>query len=1508
MSGCSRHPSKESVGACSNCGKLTCAVCHVEHNGKSYCQPCAEKLFPAGSKPESLLTPLPSQPAAEIKATAPTSNEQSAEVKEPVAATASAPAASKKPIAKEVLPPTTPTAPEKQEISPFWWLAPVIFSIVGGLVAWLMNRQKDARMALYMLFGGIGMTVLQGIVAIILVLVLLAPAAVKSGLKPPTTSNNVPSTASSSNTILSGINGSKPIVVGPAVETPQPPAVKLNPLVTKTLQPSDQDQVVSYQDKLKVTIPGDQLKESQKLVISSVGNPPAPTQSQTRLAVYDISFEKQHEFEKDLTISFAYDPAALPQGADPDLLQVSFLDEENKGWLTVPSGIDSANHMLTVQTAHNGLWQVVYDVKGQVALLTEHFVIYFKPSDFGGPKLDRWFVLDKQSRRVAAHTDNWTTAEYNEWATLASDTDIQNLGGIAGYEGCIPDGYKYYYTANPRVPKFIIDIGYFGERTLKKYEVFGREPLYSSITFMTEFKIAADSERVTPSGKGWKLEYRETLPSPGFTTTYSRLPVYVEVDTVNPCYSGWSRSIKIGSSIADRSLPFFLGHELFHAIQHADYWLASRQALGQPANFLNIKDANLWWFESTADYASWKIANGSTEPTNRNIDPGYLGKNFFCNFNTGDFVESAVSNITLNKVNLDLGNNPNDPCSKQHPYQNAWFWNFLGYNYDADFVDMYTKVRESWGVRSGLEKYVQDNLASGSLFEAYRDFVVEVLFNKDGPYKGDKLTTETLTLPLGESKSYHFLMLPGMSAQYLGALVQGKDYNGGRKLSIRLDNLNVPSSASKNLVYDIYKLRGNERGIPNLEQVETWKPIEEPDKPTKYVIDLAENEALFVVITYDSSTYDIYDCAFFDLILEDEINPTLSIIPPPEVPFGSKGTTCVPYTFEAKPGGMPKDVSYTWYIDGTETVTSTDTTMKHAYSPGVHKIKVVAIWGKGDSEGRKDAQCEFYIGNPKLTIEGPAELKPGEKGTMGDSYTFTVKPEYVPDSADYTWDSGATGTQCSFTQLGPGLATVKATANWDVNGCKGKVDGSTTFEFANQSIDIVASPPVGIEGGTTTFTAFGEHIPKTGMFSWEIDDTTGVSGVTCLKIETQVSHKYDTAGTYAVKVTVVDKQGYTGASKQIKYTVNAAAPVAPASLDIQLPPPAPSQPLDPAVLNIFRALPHNILPGALYQWYIDGRGVMSGRDETQADAPPGFFADGSHTIRVVASWTDAKGITQSKDASASFSVKTKATPSNQVPKTSTSGCTLKIQPTSVNGEPGTYTFTASQTSLSNPTFIWDIDGSPIQNSASNKFSHDFKWVGTGKVTVTLVDGGKQLCAATAPVTIHKAAQTPTPVAPTPAPTGTGWYLDGAPVIDKANLSPDDDCRSGRKLTISDGSASGSMSWKDCNYHTKCNGTYTGSVTWTPPPSFMEPGSKIKFTMSEKSTEQDYYCDRQNFSSSGWIKVDGAFIVEVMDYTHTPTATAFYTVRTGSPGAKMVVYVGVGMESGHGSVTYNYTYR
>jgi hypothetical protein len=175
------------------------------------------------------------------------------------------------------------------------------------------------------------------------------------------------------------------------------------------------------------------------------------------------------------------------------------------------------------------------------------------------------------------------------------------------------------------------------------------------------------------------------------------------------------------------------------------------------------------------------------------------------------------------------------------------------------------------------------------------------------------------------------------------------------------------------------------------------------------------------------------------------------------------------------------------------------------------------------------------------------------------------------------------------------------------------------------------------------------------------------------------------------------------------------------------------------------------------------------------------------------------------------------------------------------------------------------------------------------------------------VTSGSAAATQKPTASASPSQGTGWYLDGSPVISKNPLPTESCSYFGFSFALSSGSATGVQSWKDCSGASKCGGTVTGTVTWTPPPAYLKPGDKISFTMSEKTTQANT-CGTIGLGSWGSLKIDGAMILEAVDYIKKPTATTDYTVKTGSPGSKMVIFVVAQAANLVGNVTYNYIYK
>ena len=49
-----------------------------------------------------------------------------------------------------------------------WWILPLLFGWVGGVIAWAMNRYRDTGKATNMLWLGISLTVIEIVVAIVI--------------------------------------------------------------------------------------------------------------------------------------------------------------------------------------------------------------------------------------------------------------------------------------------------------------------------------------------------------------------------------------------------------------------------------------------------------------------------------------------------------------------------------------------------------------------------------------------------------------------------------------------------------------------------------------------------------------------------------------------------------------------------------------------------------------------------------------------------------------------------------------------------------------------------------------------------------------------------------------------------------------------------------------------------------------------------------------------------------------------------------------------------------------------------------------------------------------------------------------------------------------------------------------------------------------------------------------------------------------------------------------------
>jgi hypothetical protein len=111
---------------------MVCLECRTILSSKIYCQPCADEIFSKGI-------------------------------------------ASAKEAASTVKPAVG--------VSGVWWLLPIFLTWLGGLIAWLANKDKDPRKAKSMLWWGIGLTFIYGaIYALILGVFMLLGYGLELGL------------------------------------------------------------------------------------------------------------------------------------------------------------------------------------------------------------------------------------------------------------------------------------------------------------------------------------------------------------------------------------------------------------------------------------------------------------------------------------------------------------------------------------------------------------------------------------------------------------------------------------------------------------------------------------------------------------------------------------------------------------------------------------------------------------------------------------------------------------------------------------------------------------------------------------------------------------------------------------------------------------------------------------------------------------------------------------------------------------------------------------------------------------------------------------------------------------------------------------------------------------------------------------------------------------------------------------------------------------------------------
>jgi len=1088
MSACSYHASKESVGACHNCGKLVCAACHREVDGKPYCYLCVEKLFPAGP-PVVVTQPEEAVPAAAATATA------VAEATKPQAAT------------------TGKVAGKPAGVNPLWWVAVALGGWIGGLLGWKFNRAKQPAVSKYMLYGGIGWSALQVFVAAIIVFSTVVAPAIGTRLqqsKTPPPESGLTATQPSGQTQTPSATTAQPAgstapkeetleVKPPAPVAPSQPTYQTTALVTQTLQPSNTDQTVKYEDKVAVTVPGGALKQQDSVTISSVAGAPGWDYSERNdVGIYSISFTGSATFDKPLTLEFAYDPAQIEsQTSGQPEFGASYLDSDGKTWIDMPASADQSRRKVVVSTPHASIWRWWWYGGSSKLFQYGKFDVRYWDTDFAA---SAWTQKEEDLMRALKNkrtADNITPEEkiqlselikkYNSLAQSSGGTQVKNP--LADFQGCLDQGI---YSTYSKYPKYAVDTGVSLERARVAYrDKLGKE-LNPDILVSEKTSPNTDTSAApfaTPVGEQTEQQWEKG----------KQLMAIIDPGEKASSQSGWIGHINVhtNASCGMTGLAVTMAHELFHAVQSMDHYALVRQP---GAVFGLIIPESLWWYESTADYAAFKIVKGYDQPTNHSIDLDFFREDFFSD------------------------GNPDE----NHPYKVAYFFDFLAKQV-ISFSDLFGVVDSSYRTKLALDEYLKGKTPGKlGLYAMYHEWVKSVVFDESGPYKGSLQTEDRpldMTMQLLAVNLGH-----GMTADYIGIKPSIDADSGKRTLVVDLRQI-APQVQPEYCWVDVCKLKNDMRTAGNLVVVGTWD--KEKDNWPKPIcqVDLNEGDALYILVTKFGGGPNTFDINVGDI-------PSLKV-KGPDLPGGEMGTLGELYTFEAVSSGIPSSAKYTWTVDGDAQDTDRKSLGHRFWKGGGHTISVKASWSLLRSI--ESEKYVFNIGTPVLTVVSP--LDAGEKGLAGTSYTFTLGPEtkYIPGGAEYYWYVGSkeiegekSGASHKFEQ--PGNYQVKAKAEWPVpEGSPGSVTGSVTFNVA-AGFQITADPNPGNAGAPTRFGISGEGIPATAGFTWDFGKQEG--GISTGSSDVKASHTYSKPGTYQVTVKAVDKASKKSlGNASLEYTV-----------------------------------------------------------------------------------------------------------------------------------------------------------------------------------------------------------------------------------------------------------------------------------------------------------------------------------------------------------------------------------
>jgi PKD repeat protein len=433
-------------------------------------------------------------------------------------------------------------------------------------------------------------------------------------------------------------------------------------------------------------------------------------------------------------------------------------------------------------------------------------------------------------------------------------------------------------------------------------------------------------------------------------------------------------------------------------------------------------------------------------------------------------------------------------------------------------------------------------------------------------------------------------------------------------------------------------------------------------------------------------------------------------------------------TFDASASSDPDGtiVSYAWtFGDGT---TGSGRVVTHTYAR--YGTYVVALT-VSDSDGLTGSTSLSVriLGRPIASFSYLPE-----KPLRGQSVAFDASASSDPDGtvASYAWTFGdgiqGTGRTVSHAYASHGTFTVTLTVT-DNEGVTGTTSRAVRI-YAPPTAAFVYSPAGPLEGTSVSFDASGSTDPDGAVvsFAWDWGDGT-ISGPSS---SATAAHTFARYGTYAVRLTVTDGDGFTGTT-----TTNVrilARPVASFTT-------SPAKPLAGQAVS-FDASASSDPDGTVssYAWAFGDGGIGTGRTASHP-----YAAYGTYTVTLTV--TDSDGLT----ASTTRSIRIYAPPSPSftfTPAKPLAGQSVSFDGSASTDPDGTIT-----------SYAWDFgDGGTGTGSTR---AHTYAAYGTYAVRLTVVDSDGFSASTTKSVRIHAVPTAAFSFAPAKPLAGTSVSFDGS---------------------------------------------------------------------------------------------------------------------------------------------------